>query len=144
MKRILPVLLFQLLFFSACSLTETPPKSETQPKQSVTTQPAPKQTQSAPNKLQTQITPSQLLITQKDYGDKWPFTKEKGILTCKGTKKLGEVVLTVDGVPYAINGTAKRTRENQPLEKIWADNPAIPGTKKNLGDVIDKGLALCR
>ncbi len=88
----------------------------------------------------TQITPNQLLITQQDYGDNYPFTKEKGILSCK----LGEVVFTVDGVPYAVNGTAQRTKENQPLENIWADNPAIPGTKKNVGGIISQGLALCQ
>lgn len=139
MKMILPVLFFQLLFISACSQTETKPKqAETQPKQSVTIPPTQPVTQ------KTSIVPNELLITQKDYGDKWPFTKEKGILTCKGANKVGEVILTVDGVPYAVNGIAKGTKKYQPLEKIWADNAAIPGAKKNLGDIIEKGLALCR
>jgi len=147
MKIILPFLLFQFLFISACSQTEIKPKQiETQPKQPVTITPTQSVTitPTQPVTQKIQIVPSELLITQKEYGDKWPFTKEQGILTCKGTKKLGEVVLTIDGVSYAVNGTAKRTKTNQPLEKIWADNPAIPGAKKNLVDIIDRGLALCQ
>lgn len=147
MKIILPFLLFQLLFISACSQTEIKPKqTEIPPKQPVTI--APTQpvtiTPTQPVTQKTQAALSELLITQKDYDDKWPFTKDKGTLTCKGTKKLGEVVLTADGVSYAVNGTAKGTKKYQPLEKIWADNPAIPGAKKNLVDIIDKGLALCQ
>lgn len=132
MKRISPVLLLQLLFLSACSLTEKQAKTpDTIPAIEPITQ-------------QSQTAPTELLITQKDYGDKWPFTKEKGILTCKGANKIGEVILTAEGVSYAVNGIAKGTKKYQPLDKIWADNAAIPGTKKNLGDIIEKGLTLCR
>lgn len=73
MKIILPFLLFQFLFISACSQTEIKPKQiETQPKQPVTITPTQSVTitPTQPVTQKTKIVPSELLITQKDYGDK--------------------------------------------------------------------------
>lgn len=112
--------------------TNTPLPTATPPPTNTPTQ--------LPSPTSTSLPQNEILITKEAYGDEWPFTVEQGILSCEN---VSEVVLTVDGVSFAINGTAKSTKKYQPVEKIWADNPAIPGTKKSVGDIIKSGLALC-
>jgi hypothetical protein len=41
----------------------------------------------------------------------------------------------------AVNGLAKR-QGFKDIEPIWADDPET-GLKKNIGPIIDRGLALC-
>jgi hypothetical protein len=42
---------------------------------------------------------------------------------------------------YAVNGLAKG-QGFKDIEPIWADDPET-GLKKNIGPIIDRGLALC-
>jgi hypothetical protein len=55
-------------------------------------------------------------ITRDEYGDRWPFTVERGILSCTDNA----VVLTTGGTAYAVNGQA-RTRGYAPTEPIWRE-----------------------
>ena len=43
------------------------------------------------------------------------------------------MVFTTNGVSYAVNGVAKGTKKYEAIEEVWAENPSIPGTKKNIG-----------
>lgn len=87
-------------------------------------------------------------ITSAEYGDKWPFTVNEGILSCKdtgsvvGSTRMLEVTLTANGVTYALNGTAKQNTNYANVDPIWANNPSLPGTKKDIGPIIDRGLQL--
>lgn len=89
-------------------------------------------------------------IARTEYGDKWPFTVNEGILSCRdtgrtvGTTRMIEITFTANGVVYAVNGTAKQNRSYSNIDAIWADDPSLPGTKKNIGPIIDRGLALAK
>lgn len=75
----------------------------------------------------------------------WPFTVDAGTLECETLAGDAQSVTFVVGdKTYAVNGIAKGTGQYLPLEEIWADDPSIPGTKVNIGPIIDHGLALCR
>lgn len=87
---------------------------------------------------------NQVRITKDEYGDDWPFTVSEGVLEGAGSGGLGEVLFTADGVTYAVNGTAKQTGKYVDIEKIWADDPALEGLKKNIGPIVDRGLGLCK
>lgn len=87
-------------------------------------------------------------ITRSDYGDKWPFTVEEGVLSCRdtgrtvGTTRMVEITFTANGVTYGINGTAKGNDRYSDVDAIWATNPSCPGTRKDIGPILDRGLAL--
>ncbi|WP_420714692.1 DUF2511 domain-containing protein [Mycobacterium sp. Aquia_213] len=74
----------------------------------------------------------------------WPLTVGEGTLACE---KLGahlrRVTFTTGGAIYRVNGTAKAAHKYAHLDQIWRDNPDIPGTKINIGPLLDRGLALC-
>lgn len=86
-------------------------------------------------------TPKQdgITITEKEYGDKWPFTVKEGVLECRNGS---EVVFTAEGKTYALNGTAVGTKKYEAIEAIWKDDPAFPGMKIGIGDLIRRGLDL--
>jgi hypothetical protein len=54
-------------------------------------------------------------INRKDYGEKWPFTVEKGDLVCRGNA----VFLLVNGTGYAVNGVASALGYAD-IEPIWS------------------------
>ncbi len=91
---------------------------------------------------------TQVKITQAEYGDKWPFTVSEGVLHYRdtgvtvGTTRMIEVLFTANGVTYALNGTAKENSSYTNVDSIWAKNPSLPGIKKDIGPIIDRGLAL--
>ena len=83
-------------------------------------------------------------IGRADLGDAWPLTVEEGTLACNGSGGVGEVFFTApEGTAYAVNGAAKSNERLADVTPIWADNPDINGLKKDIGPLIDKGLALC-
>jgi hypothetical protein len=87
------------------------------------------------------------LISRTDLGDAWPLTVDTGVLSCIGRKGVGLVTFTVDGVTYAVNGLAKQGGRWESIDAIWIDDPNIkvePPVKKNIGPLIERGLALCR
>jgi len=48
-----------------------------------------------------------------------------------------------DGTTYAVSGTAMDVTDLPKIDEIWADNPAISGSKINIEPLISAGLALC-
>ncbi len=87
-------------------------------------------------------------ISEKDYGDRWPFLVSKGKLNCEGRSGFGAVTFTAQGITYAINGTAKALAKQRKgwkdIDEIWKSNPKLPGTKINISPIIEKGLSLCK
>jgi hypothetical protein len=93
----------------------------------------------------------EVTVTREEYGDAWPFTVDSGVLkgvptgqrTAGGTD-LVEVTFTSGGTTYALNGIARDTRKYAEIDGIWASDPNIVGLKKNVGPIIDRGLALVK
>lgn len=79
-------------------------------------------------------------ISRTDLGDNWPLTVDRGTLECRDGSS---VVFTVGGTTYAVNGTAKGAHRYAEIDAIWSADPNVAGLKKNIGPLIDKGLALC-
>lgn len=86
------------------------------------------------------------LVSADDFGDAWPFVPAEMHLMCLP----GNAVVASDpetGRMYPLNGMATgRAAELalEPLEKVWRDNPSIPGTKVSIGPFISKGLGICQ
>lgn len=91
-----------------------------------------------------------LLIAEADLGDEWPLSVPDGLLSCRpveGGDDLGAIVFGTDDTAYAINGIARGRADDEgwrEIDEIWLDNPAIPGSKVDIGPLIDLGLRLCR
>lgn len=83
-------------------------------------------------------------ISREMLGDEWPFTVESGVLACEGSGGAGAVTFTADGTTYAVNGTARGQGAGAEIDAIWAADPSIPGTKKDISVAIERGLALCK
>ena len=86
-------------------------------------------------------------VTQSDFGSNWPLTVSNGTLSCSPLGDLGIVTFSANEKTYAVNGIAKgRAKQNgwRPIDEIWKANPTVPGTKINIGPLIDKGLSLCK
>ena len=83
-------------------------------------------------------------ITRDEYGEKWPFTVDEGILNCEIASA---VVLRVGGTTYGVNGLG--ANRYGPIDPIWRDHPSaaedprFKGRKVNMGPIIDRGLLLC-
>jgi hypothetical protein len=95
------------------------------------------------------ISPSEVKISKQQFGNDWPFTVDEGLLACKirgqvGNTIVGEVIFTVGEITYGINGIAKGTNKYAAIENIWSDNQSLPGTKKNISPIIQKGVELCK
>jgi tetratricopeptide (TPR) repeat protein len=84
-----------------------------------------------------------LLITQEEYGDKWPFTVPKGKLECLPP---GIVTFRVNGKTYAVNNLASSSGYPN-INNIWREK-SQPGTdtttKVDILHIINKGLDLCK
>jgi hypothetical protein len=88
-----------------------------------------------------------LLVTQKEYGETWPFTVSKGKLECFHP---GIVTFRVKDKTYAVNGLAS-SRGYSDIDEIWKDEPNQEKSeqtperiaKLDLGKIIYKGLDLC-
>lgn len=86
-------------------------------------------------------------VTKAEYGDKWAFTFDDGLISCikKGVfiadgRTLIKYPLTGLGMTYMRNGMVPA----QPLENVWLPNPKNPGAKINVNPFIDEGLKLCK
>ncbi len=91
-------------------------------------------------------TSNSIMISQSEFGEAWPFTVTSGELYCIGEgngQQVGAVVFATEDESYAVNGTAKALGY-KPIDEIWRSNPAIPGTKINIGPVIQRGLQICK
>lgn len=82
-------------------------------------------------------------VSRETMKDEWPLTVSGGVLSCER----GAVTFSANGITYAVNGTAMTHGKYlgwRDIREVWKDNPAIPGTKINIGPMIEKGLLLCR
>lgn len=85
------------------------------------------------------------IIAEEDFGSDWPFTQPEMHLTCLPDAAV--VVMDVNtAAMYPLNGPARNQAKQlgmQPLNDIWRENPAIPGTRVTVGPVIRQGAELC-
>lgn len=79
-------------------------------------------------------------VSRADFGDGWPLVVDQGQLRCEAPSRL--VFTDPNGSEWGVNGMAI-THGYPEIDPIWADNPEIPGTKKNIGPLIDRGLSMC-
>jgi hypothetical protein len=83
-------------------------------------------------------------------GDKWPLTVRDVMVHCEvipASQRLEAVTVTHQGTTYAANGVANAQRAKRgwrDIALIWAPSPEIPGTKVNIGPLIEYGRRLCR
>ena len=81
-------------------------------------------------------------ITAAEYGDKWPFTVNEGTLICLPP---GAVILRTRQGRYNINGLAiSHYERNKHVREIWKLDPKNPEMRISLGDIIPRGLKLCK
>ena len=82
------------------------------------------------------------LITKEEFGNKWPFSVEKGYVYKTEADHL--IFETEDGTKYAVNGMArnwlKSTKYNyKDIEEIWLYEDKEIGLRKSLVEVMDIG-----
>lgn len=85
-------------------------------------------------------------VTLQEYGDRWPFTVESGVLECGRSGVTDAVTFTSGGTTYSLNGTADTFASSKgwaDVGPIWRDNPAGPGPKVDLSPLVTRGMALC-
>lgn len=85
-------------------------------------------------------TPEPGYVSRAMLGDAWPLTVEEGTLACSG---LGAVTFNAGGMTYAVNGLAQGSTDLPEIDVIWADDPTGAAPKKDIGPLIERGLALC-
>ena len=78
----------------------------------------------------------------------WPFTIERGELTCIGpADDPGVFIVTDEGAMFALNPAAIRMAHEvgamADLDPIWQEHPDMPGVKVNVSPMIVHALALC-
>jgi hypothetical protein len=83
-------------------------------------------------------------VARADFGAEWPLTVESGTVACEGSGGGGSATFSTGGQTYALNGLAKGKNAGADIDPIWADNPAVPGLKKDISVLIDKALELCK
>lgn len=82
-------------------------------------------------------------VSRETMKDEWPLTVSSGELGCERSA----VTFRANGITYALNGPAMTQGKYlgwRDIREVWKDNPAIPGTKINIGPMIEKGLLLCK
>ena len=87
-------------------------------------------------------------LHRDEYGSEWPLTVDEATLGCYGDSDLPAPYFEVSGVRYPITGWAEtilrqRGYEIRSIDRIWRNDPDIPGIKVNLGPWIDRGSDLC-
>ncbi len=87
-----------------------------------------------------QAPPAGVLVTRESMGESWPLTVDQAHVECLDGRL---AVVHANGMTYALNGTAK-SRGYPAVDPIWRANPSIPGTKINIGPLIDIALKQCK
>ncbi len=101
---------------------------------------------SAPESSRESEPVTEIEVSQAEYGEEWPFTVDHGTLDCVDNDAglNAAAVFRAPGIGIvALNGIARSVRGVLPTEEIWRDNPALPGTKVNLGPFIQLANGLC-
>lgn len=86
-------------------------------------------------------------VFKKDLGEEWPLKFDRAVLTCLP----GGGVFVMDPMTdifYPLNGIAQGQAKTGKvkageIKAVWLDNPDLPGAKKSIGPMLDKGLELC-
>lgn len=78
-------------------------------------------------------------VSRATMGEDWPLTIEQGVLSCSMPGRV--IVLIADGATYAVNAPAREGTNRQPA---WKDVMDVREGDKDLGPLIDEGLALCK
>ena len=73
----------------------------------------------------------------------WPFTVTQGDLRCSNEGPVQVQTFTADGITYSLNPAAKDTDRYPPVDVIWRQDPALPGFKIDISEVIDYARQLC-
>ncbi len=90
------------------------------------------------------VTGAEEKVTKREIGKSWPFTVNEGVLACDGSKGFGAVTFRASGVTYAVNGIAMGRKRYADVDKIWEADPSGHAPRKNIGEIIDRGLKLCK
>jgi len=79
-------------------------------------------------------------VSQATWTDgPWPLTVPEGTLACQPLGgRLSRVTFAYGGTTYWVNGTAKAAHTYADLSAIWRDNPDVPGTKIEIGPLLDR------
>jgi hypothetical protein len=78
-------------------------------------------------------------VTASTFQGEWPLAVPTAYLVCTN----GSVTAEINGVQYAVNGTA-RSRGYPEIEPYWRFDPeAGVGLRVNIGPFISYGLSLC-
>jgi hypothetical protein len=85
-------------------------------------------------------------VSRETMGKQWPLKVDGGVLRCDGAAGTGAVVfVSEDGTEYAVNGLAEGDDSLAEIRPIWANDRELGmGLKKDIGPLIDQGLALCK
>jgi hypothetical protein len=80
-------------------------------------------------------------VHSDEFGEAWPLSVNEGILRKYKEGPVEAVTITVGDTTYALNGGAKTLGLGAAVEPIWSA-AETPGLNKNIGPLIDAGLAL--
>ena len=85
---------------------------------------------------------ARVTVTAEQFGDRWPLTVDRGEVWCVDC--LAALFRDPEtNTLYGLNGIAM-SRGAEEIRPIWRDNPEIPGTKIDIGVLIDLALERCR
>jgi hypothetical protein len=77
-------------------------------------------------------------LSDKDYGEDWPFTVPAGTLACAGKG----VIFVVGDKAYALNGAAK-LKGYLAIDPVLLQDPNDRLEKKSTEAILEKGLKMC-
>ena len=73
-------------------------------------------------------------VFASEFGDKWPFTVDSGVVAVVDDLA---IVFRADGETYGLNGFADTWFDLSDLKDIWREDPNMPGLYINIGPVMD-------
>ena len=80
-------------------------------------------------------------ITSAEYGERWPFTVNEGLLKCWPPRAV--VFQTSEGT-YNINAAAtSHYKKNKAIEELWKPDHHNPDKEIATEEIIKRGLKLC-
>jgi len=82
-----------------------------------------------------------LTLKKADFGADWPLTVAEATVVCG---KANRLMVESGGTTYYLNGLAKGDHKWADLFLIWADDPDVPGLKKDMGPLTEKALGYCQ
>ena len=80
------------------------------------------------------------LVTQNEFGDRWPFTVESGYVDCIQNKT---PVFRSGPKTYGLTGYGTTNLGLPEIDPIWKNNPSIAGVKISLTPITDLARQQC-